>query len=331
MARNRFDAKNMIQRVQHATQGLVESDLRRGEEAAQERVASPSTWPISGLKERPGGDTRLLHPDHVLDLAESIAALGLLEPLVIDAEGHLLAGGHRLAACRLLAPQRSIRAAARKQLLALASPRQRPRLETSLDELEQRLGDGFGLESDQLPVRLIDFRASDDPDRALAIEATENGQRRDYTRGEVVQLYRRLLDAGYTDRPGKPRPGERPARPLVATVIGRSVRTVRRLLAEPTAEAPVEAAAEPAVELAAEPSAEPSAEPAAPTSPPLDPEEEARVALLELERSLHRTLAALHALREEEPGVEKLFKLLQAPVLREEVRFLLDQLEAVEG
>lgn len=325
MARKPFDPRSMGLRVQNATQGLVESDLRRSEEAAQERESAPSTWLLEELKARPGGDTRLLHVDHVLDLAESIAALGLLEPLVVDAKGHLLAGGHRLAACRLLSPQRSTRATARKQLLALTSPRQREALELRLEELELRVGAGEGaLESDQVPVRIIGFDAGEDQDRALAIEATENGQRRDYTRSEVMQLYRRLIDAGYTDRPGKPRPGERPARPLVATVIGRSVRTVRRLLAEPAAEVPAAPApVEPAPpQLPALPALPP---PPPPT--PLPPEAEARVALLELERSLERTLLALEVLRREEPGVERLLKLLQAPALRDEARFLREQLE----
>jgi ParB family chromosome partitioning protein len=234
----------------------------------------------------------------VLELAESIEGLGLLEPLVVDAKGRLLAGGHRLAACRLLAPQRSVRAAAREHLLALAAPRQRAALALRMEALELRLDGGGGLESDLVPVRVMDFDAAEDPDRALAVEATENGQRRDYTRAEVVQLYRRLLDAGYTDRPGKPRPGERPARPLVATVIGRSVRTVRRLLAEP-AEAPHRS-----------------------------PAAEAHAALLELERSLDRAQEALRGLRREEPGVERLLSSLQRSALGDEVRFLREQLAA---
>ena len=35
---------------------------------------------------------------HVEALAESIAALGLIEPLVVDKQGRLLTGGHQLAA-----------------------------------------------------------------------------------------------------------------------------------------------------------------------------------------------------------------------------------------
>jgi len=47
-------------------------------------------------------DTRPLNEAHVESLAESIAVLGLIEPLVTDQSGRLLAGGHRLAAIALL-------------------------------------------------------------------------------------------------------------------------------------------------------------------------------------------------------------------------------------
>jgi ParB family chromosome partitioning protein len=43
-------------------------------------------------------DTRPLQSQHVTQLAESISVLGLIEPLVVDNRGRLLAGGHRKAA-----------------------------------------------------------------------------------------------------------------------------------------------------------------------------------------------------------------------------------------
>ena len=47
-------------------------------------------------------DTRSLNESHVFKLAESIAVVGLIEPLAIDAKGRLLAGSHRLAAIQWL-------------------------------------------------------------------------------------------------------------------------------------------------------------------------------------------------------------------------------------
>ncbi|NJN49604.1 MAG: ParB N-terminal domain-containing protein [Alkalinema sp. RL_2_19] len=43
-------------------------------------------------------DTRPLNQAHVESLAESIAAVGLIQPLAVDNRGRLLAGGHRRAA-----------------------------------------------------------------------------------------------------------------------------------------------------------------------------------------------------------------------------------------
>jgi len=77
---------------------------------------------------------------------------------------------------------------------------------------------------------VLDFDSDGDPRRALAVEAAENAQRRDYTPTEVLALYERLVASGFTTRRGKPKEGEKPARPAIASIIGRSVRTVNRML-----------------------------------------------------------------------------------------------------
>jgi len=86
------------------------------------------------------------------------------------------------------------------------------------------------LRANGVPVFRVAIDASVDRDRALAIEIAENEQRRDYTPQEVAALHERLLAAGYVDRPGPRRPGERSAQQALATVIGKHMRTVRRLL-----------------------------------------------------------------------------------------------------
>lgn len=60
-----------------------------------------STLPLDRIQSRET-NTRKLRQSHVIALAESIALLGLLEPIVVDRGGKLLAGGHRLAAIRWL-------------------------------------------------------------------------------------------------------------------------------------------------------------------------------------------------------------------------------------
>jgi ParB family chromosome partitioning protein len=66
--------------------------------------AVESKLPLESIGERSLDDTRDLNEDHVAELAESIAALGLIEPIVVDAKQRLLAGAHRKAAIQLLQP-----------------------------------------------------------------------------------------------------------------------------------------------------------------------------------------------------------------------------------
>jgi len=156
---------------------------------------------LSDIKDRRDGDTRPLNDDHVQALAESIAAVGLIEPLVVDLQGHLLAGGHRRAAIKYLRENDS-----------MAYQGHFPK--------------------DRIPVRRLEFDAGREPDRALEIEVTENERRRDYTATEVKQLAERLRSAGYVDRRGRPKAGELRLKPALEVIIGKSARTIQRLLYE---------------------------------------------------------------------------------------------------
>lgn len=218
--------------------------IGRGEVAARAAQTSPPTRVIAldAIEPRPGGDTRTLDPEHVVTLAESIDALGLLEPVVIDLDSHLLAGGHRLAACRLLCAEPDDRYARALDLLEAEA------LDDGLAARLVALGPGAASgdrsEVSEIPARVISVHAGEDLDAALAVEVAENEQRRDYTREEVVALYERLMASGrYVDRRGRLAEGERAAKPAIAAVIGKSLRTVHRLLkpkAKPKAE-PIEA------------------------------------------------------------------------------------------
>lgn len=222
----KIDFKEMRKRTSKAAKGMSEKD--RAHEEKEENIRQQSaTFPLSDIKDRPGGDTRSLRLEHIVSLAESISALGLLEPIVIDKNGFLLAGGHRLAACRLL------NATAKKKTKLLEEMRESdPRSVT--EELEERLEELNWSRSKEelrlLPVRVMDFDASKDADLALAVEAAENTQRKDYTAKEVFRIYQKLLNAGYTDKPGRPSKNEKAAKPAVAMVIGRSLKTVNRML-----------------------------------------------------------------------------------------------------
>ncbi|MBW4474783.1 MAG: ParB/RepB/Spo0J family partition protein [Stenomitos rutilans HA7619-LM2] len=154
--------------------------------------------PLEAIKPR-DADTRPLNPAHVAALAESIAALGLIEPLAVDKQGRLLAGGHRLAA-----------------ILQLK--------ETDLKTFKQHFATG-------VPVRVMEFDATAEPSRALEIEIAENEQRRDYTPSEVRAIAERLRQAGYKDGKGRPKAGEKALAPALQTIIGKSRRTVMSYLA----------------------------------------------------------------------------------------------------
>jgi ParB family chromosome partitioning protein len=146
-------------------------------------------------------DTRPLDPAHVEQLAESIAILGLLEPLVVDIKGVLLAGAHRKSA---------------------------------MAQIRERSPEAYAAQfpKDLTPVRVMPFDAEQDPDLALQIEISENEKRRDYTPTEIRALAERLRQSGYTDVPGRPAKGEKRLRPAIEVIVGKSLRQVRRILNE---------------------------------------------------------------------------------------------------
>ncbi|MBD2254765.1 ParB/RepB/Spo0J family partition protein [Nostoc parmelioides] len=157
-----------------------------------------STVSLEQIKDREQ-DTRPLNPKHVESLAESIAVLGLIEPLVIDNQFRLLAGGHRLAAIRLLKEQ----------------------------QVDKYL---YQFPDNRIPIRMLPFDAESDPDLALQVEIAENEQRRDYTPNEVRALSDRLRTAGFIDVKGRPKKGQKPLMPALAVVVGKNLRTVQRYL-----------------------------------------------------------------------------------------------------
>ncbi len=154
--------------------------------------------PLEEITDRPGGDTRSLNQPHVEALAESISAVGLIQPIAVDIKGNLLAGGHRRAAI---------------YHLSVFNP------------------EAFNTHFSQgIPIRRYDFDASQDTEMALAIEATENEKRRDYTPEEVKDLAERLKLAGYNYTSGRPKKGQKSLIPSLSVIVGKSDKTIRRYL-----------------------------------------------------------------------------------------------------
>ena len=137
------------------TAGHAQARIDKRLAADAERAGEVALMPLDKVLGRPAGDTRALDDEHLEALAESINALGLIEPLTVDRLGCLLCGAHRLLAVRRLAVQ---------------------------DPERWRL----------VPVRKMDFDAAADNARALAVEVAENEKRRDYKPAEVCALAERL-------------------------------------------------------------------------------------------------------------------------------------------
>lgn len=180
--------------------------------------------PVAEILPRLGTPTRGIDPQHVVKLAASIQALGLIEPIAVDANGNLLAGAHRLAACRVLGAGEGERVAVLLEAVRDLSPGA-PAIDAAKawTELLYDLDSGPGeLDPSQIPVRVFALSSGVESERSLAIEAAENEQRKDYTRKEVRALFERLVEAGYHSGRGRPKKGAKPALPAVATVIGKS-------------------------------------------------------------------------------------------------------------
>lgn len=214
---------------------LIQSDAASaGRAQAQQAVtwtereqARRGTLALTAIHPRPGGDSRPLNAAHLLNLAESIVAVGLVEPPTVDAVGHLLAGAHRVAALRLLAlSDQEARIQKWVELAQLDPSRLTAKQHMEVD----RLTELPPLETEEVPVMILPFNAAEDPAQALAIETSENTQRRSYSKNEILALVERLRTAGFVEREGRPRAGEKALRPALSVVLGKSANTVRRWL-----------------------------------------------------------------------------------------------------
>lgn len=195
----RRSKENIWDKAQNAASRLHERDQIALVQAEQERTQK-AVLSLTQIQNRTT-NTRQLRDAHVKQLAESIAELGLIEPLVVDNRGCLLAGGHRKAAIEYLKQHK-------------------------FDIYQKYFYD------DLIPVRMMGFSAEGNPELALQIEISENEKRRDYTPSEVRALAERLRKAGYVDSPGRPKKGEKRLRPALEIIIGKSLRSVRRYLTE---------------------------------------------------------------------------------------------------
>jgi ParB family chromosome partitioning protein len=167
-------------------------------------------------------DLRVLRPSHVKDLAASIATVGLIQPPAVDAKGRLLAGEHRRAALALLrAVSGSVEAVAEEW--SELEPEDHARIAAGWKH------HGF---DKGVPVRRMPFDAEEDRGLALAVEATENEKRTDFSKEEVREVVEKLKAAGFRATVGRPKKGEKALSPQLAIIFGKSQRQVFNYLAE---------------------------------------------------------------------------------------------------
>lgn len=192
---------------------------------------------------RPAGDLRPAVAEHVVAMAETICAIGLLHPVVVDRERRLLAGRHRVEAFRVLGLPPAHRRAAVLHLAGLDPALSDDELPARGGELLARL-DALDLDrfrrlhpDGRVPVRIrSDLDAGQQPDAARQAEIAENDVRRDFTRPEILALTQQLRAAGYDDRPGRPKAGTKALVPTLVGIVGKSRRTIMRVLAEARSE-----------------------------------------------------------------------------------------------
>ena len=199
MGRRRSNSADLFAEAAATADAIHEQDQVVAAKSERERTQK-TKLPLNQIRARET-DTRPLDPQHVADLAESIAALGLIEPLVVDSKGILLAGGHRLAALQRLK-------------------------ETNPDIYHQRFSEG------DIQVHMLGFDADQEPERALQVELAENEKRVNYTRDQIERLAERLRSLNYREVRGRPKEGEKALGPALAVAIGVSARYVRKVLSE---------------------------------------------------------------------------------------------------
>jgi len=206
---------------------------------ARSRVAEArdSRRPPHKIKPRAQGNTRELDPLHVVDLAQSIEALGLLQPIAIDIKDHLVAGEHRLFACQLLStedPEARVKLWESIQLVSskrLKSPQK-------LEEAKKRiLALNYANFKDryhdlEVQVVVLPFDSEQSHEQAILSETAENEKRQDYTKDEILSLAKKLRKAGYIERPGRPRSGEKSIKTALTVISGKSWRQICRDLEE---------------------------------------------------------------------------------------------------
>lgn len=196
--------------------------------------------PIAKVQPRANTDLRELRPAHVVDVAATICGSGLLHPIAVDSRYRLVAGKHRLAAFQLLSGLKACRDIdSRLKLLdtVVGQEGAGAKLKDELAALdvakyEEKHPGGV------IPCRLMPYDSEKEPGLAVVAEAIENFEREGYTPKEVKEIATRLQDYGYVDVSGRPSNSQKPLKPALAMIVGKSLRQVQRMLKKADGDTP---------------------------------------------------------------------------------------------
>lgn len=160
-------------------------------------------------------------------LMRSIANIGIICPIAVDAKREILAGRHRHAASWILSEKKEKRPRIWSELFGELADEE---ITATLQEIPDSGWAHFNPKA--LPVRHYPFLAEDNPDLAREIQIAENEHRHSYTTKELRAIISNLLKAGYVYREGKGRlkKGEKSLVAEIDTMFGVSKRTVRRMV-----------------------------------------------------------------------------------------------------
>lgn len=181
---------------------------------------------------------RQVHEAHALDLALSIAAVGLIHFPVVNPKNEVIAGSQRLAAIEFLSLFRTLAPNDIRRLYSYQHSEGEAAVDLDDDDIlsDEQVGllkAGFERHFPHgVPVHRIDLETLPVATQALTIESIENEKRLDFSKSELLSIVSRLKAAGFRDKAGRPRAGERTLAGELERITGKSRRTVFRLLEE---------------------------------------------------------------------------------------------------
>ncbi len=231
-------------RLNDATKKSLEQQ-QQVESQAKSLVQEAETFrlPLIAIADRARPDLRPVSLRHAANFAESFTVAGMLQPIICDRHDRLLCGAHRRIAWWLIGvavgnlPKERLD----EKLAAYRYAAEDSAL--FLRQIEERVG------ADRLKaawiehanagvlVRRLPLDSADPANTELVdcIETIENTQRKGFSISEVKSLAERFLAAGYIDRAGRPKDGERSLIRGLETVFGVSGDTIRRYLGKKSA------------------------------------------------------------------------------------------------